>query len=86
MTPRVASLTCTFPRGFSSDACDVWVSQKALDKPVISDGRQFFSSVHKKKHGLIKILGFILGYHLKIAVRQLFGGGEMIQDAQNPIM
>ena len=30
------------------------------------------------------VLGFILGYHLKIAVRQLFGGGEMIQDAQIP--
>ena len=86
MTPaRVASLTCTFPRGFSSDACDVWVSQKALDKPVISDGGFFPKSELKKNKGLTIILGFHVGYNFKKTLRQLFGGGGMIQDARNPM-
>ena len=38
----------------------------------------------EKKLGLVRSLGFLLGYNFEMALRQLFGGGEMIQDAKNP--
>ena len=84
MTSRVVSMTCTFPRGISSDANDVQASQKALDKPVISVGPVFPKSDRKKDKGLTRVLGFFLGYQIKKPVRQLFEGGGMIQDAKNP--
>ena len=52
---------------------------------VISVGPLCPKSDLKKSKGLSKTLGFYLGYHFSKAVRQLFGGGEMIQDAKNPI-
>ena len=59
--------------------------RKPLTSPSFLTEGNFLVRCTKKKQGLSKVLGFILGYHLKIAVRQLFGGGEMIQDAQNPM-
>ena len=38
----------------------------------------------KKKKGLIRVLGFHIGFNFEKPVRQ-FGGGEMIQDAKNPM-